>query len=152
MNDHSDMTLAIIKPDAVKQCSAGAIITLIEKASLSIVASKQLHLSADEAGMFYHVHKGTSFYSDLVSFMSSGPCLVMVLKGENVINRWRTIMGPTDPANAPDGTIRKQFGTSVRHNAVHGSDSPQTAAQEISFFFSGLELTGRPCTEGEGKL
>jgi nucleoside-diphosphate kinase len=152
MNDHTDMTLAIIKPDAVRQCSAGEIITLIEKASLSIIAIKKLHLSADEAGMFYHVHKGTSFFNELVSFMSSAPCLVMVLKGEDVINRWRTMMGPTDPINAPDGTIRKLFGTSVRHNAVHGSDSPQTAAQEIGFFFSGLELTGRPCTEGKGKL
>ena len=151
MNEHSEMTLAIIKPDAVRQHSVGNIISQIEEAPFSIRALKQIHLTHFEAEMFYHVHKGKSFYEALVDFMSSGPCVVMVLQGEEVINRWRTLIGPTDPTNAPEGTIRQMHGTTVRHNAVHGSDSPETAAHEISFFFSGLNLTTRLHSDEEGR-
>jgi len=151
MNEHSEMTLAIIKPDAFKQHAVGNIISRIEEASISIIALKQIHLTESEAGMFYHVHKGKSFYDALVTFMSSGPCVVLVLQGEDVINRWRTLIGPTDPTNAPEGTIRQLYGTTVRHNAVHGSDAPETATYEISFFFSGLTLASQSHTEGEGQ-
>ena len=138
---HTEKTLAIIKPDAVGRNVVGNIISLIEAGELTISAMKMVHLTPADARAFYAVHTGKSFYDDLVAFMASGPSLVMVLEGVNAIETWRTLMGPTDPQNAPEGSIRRQFGTDVRHNATHGSDSGKSAATEIAFFFSGLELS-----------
>ena len=136
---HSEKTLAIIKPDAVGSKVVGNIISLIEAGDMTVSAMKMVHLTSAEARAFYAVHTGKSFYEGLVTFMSSGPSLVMVLEGVNAIESWRTLMGPTDPQNAPVGSIRCQFGTDVRHNATHGSDSVESAVTEIAFFFSGLE-------------
>jgi nucleoside-diphosphate kinase len=135
-----ERTLSIIKPDATRRNLTGAINDRFEKAGLRIVAQKRMRLSADIAGQFYAVHKERPFYNDLVSFMSSGPVVVQVLEGEGAIAKNRDIMGATNPANAAPGTIRKDFAESIEANSVHGSDSPETAAQEIAFFFSALEI------------
>ena len=136
-------TLAIIKPDAVDKGSAGQIIARIEQVGLKILAAKLVHLSAAEAGGFYAVHKERPFYASLCAFMTQGPCIPMVLEGENAIQRWRDLMGATDPAKAAPSTIRKDFASSIEANAVHGSDAPDTAAFEISYFFSALDLCPR---------
>jgi len=133
-------TFGIIKPDSVKKKVSGKIISMIEESGLSVVAIKKLQLSKFQAEMFYEIHRGKPFYEELVKFMISGPVFVMVLEGEEAISRWRTIMGATDPAKAAPNTIRKLYGSSVGENAAHGSDAPETAAQEVSFFFSRTDL------------
>ena len=135
-------TLSIIKPDATRRNLTGKINALIEESGLSIIAQKRLHLTQDMAETFYEVHKERAFYSDLVAFMTSGPVVVQVLRGENAIARYRDVMGATNPANAEDGTIRKLFGESVEANSVHGSDAVETAAQEIAYFFAGCDIVG----------
>ena len=136
-------TLSIVKPDAVRRNAIGEILRRFEAAGLRIVAARMFHLSPETAGRFYIVHKDRPFYQDLVKFMSSGPILVSVLEGEDAIAKNREIMGPTDSTKAPAGTIRRDFGTDVEQNAVHGSDAPDTAAWEISFFFSQADLCAR---------
>jgi nucleoside-diphosphate kinase len=136
-------TLAIIKPDAVAKGAAGQIIHRIEEAGFTILALKLVRLSEADAGGFYAVHKARPFYASLCAFMTQGPCLPMVLEGENAIQRWRDLMGATDPAKAGPATIRRDFASSIEANAVHGSDAPETAAFEISYFFSALELCPR---------
>lgn len=135
-----ERTLSIIKPDAVKKNVIGEIISRFEKNGLRIAAIKKIHLSKEEAKGFYVVHKDKPFYDSLTDFMSEGPIVVMVLEGENAIAKNREIMGATNPANAAPGTIRKDFAENIERNAVHGSDSPETAAFEIKYFFSELEI------------
>ena len=135
-----ERTFGIIKPDATAAGNTGEILSSIEANGFRIVGLKKLHLSKKGAEQFYAVHKERPFYNDLTDFMSSGPCLVMVLEKENAIKAWRDLMGATNPAAAADGTLRKKFGKSIDNNAVHGSDAPETAAQEIAFFFAGIEL------------
>ena len=130
-----EQTLSIIKPDAVAKNVIGEIYTAFEKAGLQIVAARMMHLTKEQAGEFYAVHKERPFYADLVSFMSSGPVMVQALQGENAVLVHREIMGATNPADAAEGTIRQRFATSIDENACHGSDAPDTAAQEIAFFF-----------------
>ncbi|RNF34295.1 nucleoside-diphosphate kinase [Paracoccus methylarcula] len=138
----TERTLSIIKPDATKRNLTGKINAKFEEAGLRIVAQKRIKLSPEQAGKFYEVHKERPFYGELVEFMASEPVVVQVLEGENAIARNRDVMGATNPADAAEGTIRKEFALSVGENSVHGSDAPETAAQEIAFFFSGLELVG----------
>ena len=130
-----ERTLSIIKPDAVAKNVIGEIYTRFEKAGLQIVAARMLHLSTEQAGEFYAVHKERPFYNDLVSFMTSGPVQVQVLEGDNAVVAHREVMGATNPADADAGTIRADFADSVEENAVHGSDATDTAAVEIAFFF-----------------
>jgi nucleoside-diphosphate kinase len=136
-------TLAIVKPDAVAKRVVGKILTKIEEGGFTILAVKLAHLSLGEARGFYYVHRQRPFYDSLCSFMAQGPCLLMVLEGDNAIQRWRDLMGATDPAKAAAGTIRKEFASSIEANAVHGSDSPESASTEIPYFFSSLELHPR---------
>ena len=133
-------TLTIIKPDAVAKGVAGQIIARFEKAGLKLLAAKLIHLSASQAGGFYIVHKERPFYASLCAFMTQGPCMPIVLEGENAIARLRELMGATDPAKADAGTIRKLFGVDLQQNAVHGSDSPENGLRETAYFFSGAEL------------
>ena len=135
-----ERTLSIVKPDATRRNLVGQVVAKLEQQGLRIVAMKRLRLTRDQAERFYDVHKERSFFSDLCEFMTSGPVVVQVLQGENAIAQNRGIMGATNPANADEGTIRKEFGESVEVNTVHGSDSPETAAREISFFFSETEV------------
>lgn len=135
-----ERTFAIIKPDAFKAGNAGQIIARIYSEGFNIVGIKKLYLSKVEAEGFYHVHLGKPFFDELTDFMSSGPCIVMVLEAQNAISKWRDLMGATDPKTAAEGTLRREFGTFVGENATHGSDAPETAAFEIGYFFSGLEL------------
>jgi nucleoside-diphosphate kinase len=135
-----EKTFAIIKPDAVARHMAGDIIKRIEASGLRIVGLRLSQLSRAEAESFYAVHKERPFYKSLCDYMTSGPVIVAVLAGEGAIKRWRDLMGATDPAKAAPGTIRKDFGQNVEQNATHGSDAPETAANEIAFFFRGLEL------------
>lgn len=135
-------TLSIIKPDATKRNLTGKINAKFEEAGLRIVAQKRVQLTMDQAGKFYEVHKERPFYGELCEFMISEPVVVQVLEGEDAIAKNREVMGATNPADAAEGTIRKEFALSVGENSVHGSDAPETAAQEIAFFFSGLELVG----------
>ncbi|MER2605023.1 MAG: nucleoside-diphosphate kinase [Siculibacillus sp.] len=137
-----ERTYSMIKPDATKRNLTGAIVARFEAAGLRVVASKRLWLSLRQAQQFYAVHKDRPFYGELCEFMSSGPIVAQVLEGENAIARNREVMGATNPANAAEGTIRKDFALSIGENSVHGSDAPETAAEEIAFFFSGLELVG----------
>ena len=137
-----EKTLSIIKPDATRRNLTGQINARFEEAGLRIVAQKRMHLTRGEAEQFYYVHNERAFFGDLCDFMSSGPIVVQVLEGEDAIAKNREIMGATNPANADDGTIRKDFGESVEANSVHGSDAPETAAWEISYFFAGLEIVG----------
>ncbi len=130
-----EQTFSIIKPDAVAKNVIGEIVSRFEKNGLQVVASKMLHLSKEQAEGFYAVHKERPFYNDLVSFMISGPVVVQVLQGENAISKNRELMGATNPADADAGTIRADFATTVDENAVHGSDAPETAAEEIKYFF-----------------
>ncbi|MBL6642415.1 MAG: nucleoside-diphosphate kinase [PS1 clade bacterium] len=137
-----ERTFSIIKPDATKRNLTGKIIDRFESNGLRIIASKRIHMTREQAGEFYGVHKERPFYNDLVDFMISGPVVVQVLEGENAIAKNREIMGATNPAEADDGTIRKDFAESIDANSVHGSDAPETAAEEIKFFFSDEELVG----------
>ena len=137
-----ERTLSIIKPDATKRNLTGKINAKFEEAGLRIVAQKRIKLTLEQAGKFYEVHKERPFYGELCEFMTSEPVVVQVLEGEGAIKKNREVMGATNPAEAADGTIRKEFALSVGENSVHGSDAPETAAQEIAFFFSGLELVG----------
>lgn len=136
----SERTLAIIKPDAVKKHAIGDILGRYEKAGLRPVAMKLLHMPKPVAEGFYAVHKARPFFDSLCTFMSSGPSVVLVLQGENAIKKNRELMGATDPAKAEKGTIRAAHGTNIEFNAVHGSDSPETAQFEIGFFFPGMEI------------
>ncbi|HSW71959.1 MAG TPA: nucleoside-diphosphate kinase [Chlamydiales bacterium] len=136
-------TLSIIKPDAVAKNHIGDILALFEKEGLKIVAARMVHLSEADAKAFYAVHKERPFYKDLVSFMKSGPILVLVLEGNDAVAKNRKIMGATNPANAEPGTIRKRFASSIEQNAVHGSDSLDNAKTEISFFFKQNEIFSR---------
>jgi nucleoside-diphosphate kinase len=130
-----EQTLSIIKPDGVEKNLIGEIYSRFEKAGLQIVAARMMHLSKEQAEGFYAVHSERPFYADLVAYMRSGPVVVTVLEGESAIDRHREIMGATNPADADPGTIRKDFAASIEENVVHGSDGPDTAAQEIAFFF-----------------
>jgi nucleoside-diphosphate kinase len=136
----SQRTFSIIKPDAVKQGHAAAILAAIEKAGFKLVAIKKISLSKEQAEGFYHVHAARPFFGELTEFMSSGAIFPMVLEKENAIADFRKLMGATDPAKAEEGTIRKQFAASIGENAIHGSDAEDTAAFEIGYFFAGYEL------------
>ena len=138
-----ETTLSIIKPDAVAANHIGEIYSRFEAAGIRIVAAKMLHLSEAQAMEFYAIHKARPFFNDLVAFMSSGPIMVQVLAGENVIAHNRELMGATNPHEAAEGTIRKDFATSIDKNAVHGSDAPETAQTEIAFFFDESEICKR---------
>lgn len=140
---HKEQTLSIIKPDAVGKNHIGAIIERFEKQGLKIVAAKMKQLSQKEAEGFYAVHSARPFFKDLVSFMISGPVLIMVLEGDNAIQKNRDIMGATDPKKAAPGTIRADFASSIDENAVHGSDAPETAQVEIAYFFQNGEVCPR---------
>jgi nucleoside-diphosphate kinase len=135
-----ERTLTIIKPDAVAAGHIGEIIRIFESNQLSIKAARLVSLTKEEAEGFYAVHRGKGFFESLTAFMSSGPALAMVLEGEDAITRLRKLMGATNPANADEGTIRKLYAQNIEHNAVHGSDAPETAAFEIAYFFPGIEL------------
>ena len=135
-------TFSIIKPDATARNITGKVNAKIEEAGLRIVAQKRVQLTEEQAGGFYAVHKERPFYADLVKFMMSGPVVVQVLEGENAIAAYRTVMGATNPGEADAGTIRAEFAQSIDANTVHGSDAPETAAEEIKFFFSNDEIVG----------
>ncbi|WP_297735006.1 nucleoside-diphosphate kinase [uncultured Maricaulis sp.] len=135
-------TFSIIKPDATARNLTGAINAKIEEAGLRIIAQKRIRLSREQAEGFYGVHKERPFFNDLVTFMISGPVVVQVLEGEDAIAKYRTVMGATNPEQADAGTIRKEFAESIEANSVHGSDAPETAAEEIPFFFSDDEIVG----------
>ena len=137
-----ERTLSIIKPDATRRNLTGKINARFEEAGLRIIAQKKLHLTKQQAEGFYNVHRERAFFNDLVAFMTSGSILVQVLEGEEAIQKNRDLMGATNPANAEEGTIRKEFAEDVEANSVHGSDAPETATEEISYFFSSLELVG----------
>jgi nucleoside-diphosphate kinase len=132
-------TLAIIKPDGVARGLIGEVIRRIESHGLKVKALKMAHLSKKEAEGFYAVHRERPFFGSLTSFMSEGPVVLMILSGENAIQAWRDLMGATDPAKSAPGTIRREFGLSIERNTTHGSDAPETAAFETSYFFSGME-------------
>jgi nucleoside-diphosphate kinase len=138
-----ERTLTIIKPDALQKGVAGRIIAKLEEAGLRILAAKLVHLTPAQAGGFYVVHTERPFYGSLSEFMTSGPCIPMVLEGEHAIQRLRDLMGATDPAKAAPGTIRREFAASIEANAIHGSDSPPSAAFEIAYFFPALEIHAR---------
>lgn len=135
-------TLSMIKPDATARNLTGAINAKLEEAGFRVIAQKRMYLSRAQAEAFYAVHKERAFFDDLCAFMSSGPIVAQVLEADDAVARYRDIMGATNPANAAEGTIRKEFAESIEANSVHGSDSLENAAQEISFFFSGLEIVG----------
>ena len=135
-------TFSIIKPDATRRNLTGAVTKSLEDAGLRVVASKRIHMTNDQAGGFYAVHKERPFYNDLVAFMTSGPVVVQVLEGEDAVKLNRDVMGATNPADAADGTIRKLYAESIEANSVHGSDSDENAAIEIAFFFKPNEIVG----------
>jgi len=135
-----ERTFGIVKPDAVAKGAIGGVIDMIEKAGLKVIGLRRVKLETTQAESFYAVHKARPFFKDLVAFMTSGPCVVMALEGENAIARYREVMGPTDSKKAPAGTIRQKYGTDIEKNAVHGSDGPDTARVEIGFFFAGADL------------
>lgn len=137
-----ERTFSIIKPDATRRNLTGQVAARLEDGGLRIVAQKRINMSREQAEGFYGVHKERPFFNDLVAFMTSGPVVVQVLEGENAVARNREIMGATNPADAAAGTIRAEFAESVGENSVHGSDAPETAAEEIAYFFSGIELVG----------
>jgi nucleoside-diphosphate kinase len=139
----SERTLAIIKPDAVAKGAAGQIFARIEKAGFTVIAVRMIRMTEEDAAGFYAVHRARPFFQSLCTFMTQGPCIPMVLEADNAIQRWRDLMGATDPAKAAAGTIRKDFASSIEANAVHGSDAPQTAAFEIPYFFSSRDLCPR---------
>jgi nucleoside-diphosphate kinase len=135
-----EKTFAIIKPDSVEKNNTGKIIAHIEQSGFRIVSIKKLHMTRKIAEGFYAEHKGRGFFDELVSFMGRSPCYVLCLEAEDAVKKWRDTMGATNPATAAEGTIRKLFGASVGENATHGSDSPESAARELAYFFAGLEL------------
>jgi nucleoside-diphosphate kinase len=135
-----ERTFGIVKPDAVAAGAIGGVVDMIEKAHLKIVGLRYLKMSQDQAQGFYAVHKARPFFGDLVRFMTSGPCVVMAIEGENAIAKYREVMGATDSKKAAPGTIRAKYGTDIEKNAVHGSDSPDNAKIELGFFFTGAEL------------
>ncbi len=135
-----DRTLSIIKPDAVKRELIGEVVKRLEQNQLNIVAMKMIHMTKDQAEGFYAVHQERPFFEGLTDFMSSGPAVVMVLEGDNVIARYRELMGATNYEDAAEGTIRREFATDIEKNVVHGSDAPETAAFEISYFFNSFEI------------
>ena len=137
-----ERTLSIIKPDATKRNLTGKINAKFEEAGLRIIAQKRIHLSKDQAGVFYEVHAERPFYDELCDFMASEPVVVQVLEGEGAILKNREVMGATNPAEAAEGPVRAEYAESVGENSVHGSDAPETAAVEIAYFFAGLELVG----------
>ena len=134
-----ERTFAIVKPDAVKEGHVGEIIAAIEQSGLAIKGLKMTRLTPAICKGFYHEHVGKGFYQELEDFMTEGPVAIMVLEGENAILRWRDLMGATNPANAAEGTLRKRFGASIGRNATHGSDKPESAAFEVSYFFNAFE-------------
>ena len=138
-----ERTLVIVKPDAIVKGVAGRIISRFEEAGLKILAAKMVHMTKEKAAGFYIVHKDRPFYQSLCSFMTQGPSVPMVLEGDNAISRVRELMGATDPAKAAPGTIRREYASSIEANAVHGSDSPESAAFEIPFFFQPWEILAR---------
>ena len=135
-----ERTLSIIKPDAVKRGLIGEVVKRLEQNQLNIVAMKMIHMTKDQAKGFYAVHQQRPFFENLTDFMSSGPAVVMVLEGDNVIARYRELMGATNYEEAAEGTIRREFATDIEKNVVHGSDAPETAAFEISYFFNSFEI------------
>ena len=137
-----ERTFSIIKPDATRRNLTGKVTAKLEESGLRVIASKRIHLTREQAEGFYAVHKERPFYNDLCAFMTSGPVVVQVLEGEDAINKNREVMGATNPANADPGTIRAEFAESVEANSVHGSDGPDTAAEEIKFFFTDAEIVG----------
>ncbi|HEY0292143.1 MAG TPA: nucleoside-diphosphate kinase [Hansschlegelia sp.] len=137
-----ERTFSIIKPDATRRNITGKVLSYIEGAGLRVIAQKRIHMSKAQAEGFYAVHKERPFFGELVEFMISGPVVVQVLEGENAIAKYREVMGATNPANAAPGTIRKDLAESIEANTVHGSDAPETAAQEIAYFFKGDEIVG----------
>jgi nucleoside-diphosphate kinase len=136
----TELTFAIIKPDAVRARVVGRILTRIEEAGFTVRAMRLTHLSRREAEGFYAVHRQRPFFGSLTEFMSSGPCVLLALEAPDAVARWRTLMGATDPGKAEPGTLRREFGASIEHNATHGSDAAETAAFELGYFFRGLEL------------
>jgi nucleoside-diphosphate kinase len=137
-----ELTLCLIKPDAVRRDLAGSILFMIQKAGLKVVAMKMVRLDLNQAQGFYHVHRERPFFGELTEYMASGPIVAVVLAGDNAIKRYRELMGATDPTQADEGTIRKVFALSKQENSVHGSDAPETAAFEISYFFNAMEMAG----------
>ncbi len=137
-----ERTLSIIKPDGVAKGLMGEVIKRFETAGLKIVAMKMIHMSKKEAEGFYAVHRGKAFYQSLTDFMSSGPCVVMILEGPGAIAKNRELMGATNPKDAAPGTIRREYASNIERNVVHGSDAPETAAYEIGYFFNALEICG----------
>ena len=137
-----ERTFSIIKPDATRRNITGKVTALLEEAGLSVIASRRLRLTREQAEGFYAVHRERPFFNDLCAYMSSGPVVVQVLEGENAIARNREVMGATNPASADEGTIRALYGESLEANSVHGSDAPETAAEEIKYFFSDVEVVG----------
>lgn len=137
-----ERTLAIIKPDAVSRRLTGRILQRIEEAGFEVRAMRLVRLSRAEAEGFYDVHRDRPFFGSLTAFMSSGPAVVLALEAPDAIRTWRDLMGATDPANAAPGTLRREFGASIEHNATHGSDGPDTAAFELGYFFPGVEFAG----------
>ncbi|HET6330374.1 MAG TPA: nucleoside-diphosphate kinase [Holophagaceae bacterium] len=134
-----ERTFAIVKPDAVKEGHAGEILTAIEHSGLAVKGLKMTRLTPEICKGFYHEHVTKGFYQELEDFMTEGPVVLMVLEGENAISRWRDLMGATNPANAAEGSLRKRFGASIGRNATHGSDKPEAAAFEVSYFFNAFE-------------
>jgi nucleoside-diphosphate kinase len=137
-----EQTFAIVKPDAFAAGYAGKILARIYAEGFKVVGLKKLYMSKVEAEGFYAVHAERPFFGELTDFMSSGPCIVMAIEAEGAIGKWRDLMGATNPADAAEGTLRKEFGASIGENATHGSDAPETAAFELGYFFNGLELLG----------
>jgi nucleoside-diphosphate kinase len=137
----AEHTLAIVKPDAVSKNKVGEVLRRLEDAGFTIRALKMVHLSKTDAEKFYGVHRERLFFASLTEFMTSGPCVPVCLEGENAVPRLRELMGATNPANAAEGTIRKDLAESIERNAIHGSDSPENAKIELAFFFNGLEVT-----------
>ena len=136
-----ERTLSIIKPDATRRNLTGAIVDRFEKAGLRVIASRRIHLSQAQAEAFYGVHKERPFFGSLVKFMTEGPVIVMALEREDAVKKLREVMGATNPANAAEGTIRKMFAESIERNSIHGYDAPETAAEELKLFFTGIDLS-----------
>ena len=136
----TERTFSIIKPDATRRNLTGAITSMLEEAGLRVVASRRIHMTKDQAEGFYAVHRERPFFNDLVTFMISGPVVVQVLEGEEAVAKNREVMGATNPANAAEGTIRKRFAANIERNCIHGSDAPETAEQELRFFFTTADL------------
>ena len=144
-----ERTLAIIKPDGVSRKLIGAVLSRLEQESLQIAALKMIRMTKEQAKGFYKVHEGKPFFESVTDFMSSGACVVMILKGDDVIRRYRKVMGATNPTEAEEGTIRRQYATDIEKNVVHGSDAPETAVFEISYFFNQFEIINVPTRQNK---